>query len=378
MISARHFLPRLLLFLLLAAGSLFAGLLFGSVDLSVSAIAHVLLSPADDTTSQIVWQLRLPRVLAAFACGGLLALAGALLQVLLRNPLADPYILGVSGGAAVGALTAMLLGWGLVLVNLTSLAGALTAIAIVFGLSFRSGNWNLYRLLLTGVVLSAGCAALTTLILTLAPASDVKGMLFWLMGDVSRAAGAEGLLSAWVTLVIVAAISMIFSGSLNVLSLGQMKAKTLGVAVLPLQVGIYFGAALATVAALMLAGVIGFVGLIIPHAIRLLGINDYRWLLPLAILLGGSFLTLADTLARTLWAPQQLPVGALAALRGLSEVSTTKSLPRPAASPMSGRLARSRSPPQPNSVMTRPRPPACITKSRANEVRFRSASSVWA
>lgn len=315
--SPRHPLPYLFLFLLLAVGSLFAGLLFGSVDLPVSAIAHVLLSLANDTTSQIVWQLRLPRVLAAFACGGLLALAGALLQVLLRNPLADPYILGVSGGAAVGALTAMLLGWGLVLVNLTSLAGALAAIAIAFGLSFRSGDWNLYRLLLTGVVLSAGCAALTTLILTLAPASDVKGMLFWLMGDMSRAVGAEGLSSAWVTLVIVAAISMIFSGSLNVLSLGQIKAKTLGVAVLPLQVGIYFGAALATVATLMLAGVIGFVGLIIPHVIRLLGINDYRWLLPLAMLLGGSFLTLADTLARTLWAPQQLPVGVLTALLGV-------------------------------------------------------------
>jgi iron complex transport system permease protein len=315
--SPRHPLPYLFLFLLLAVSSLFAGLLFGSVDLPVSAIAHVLLSLANDTTSQIVWQLRLPRVLAAFACGGLLALAGALLQVLLRNPLADPYILGVSGGAAVGALTAMLLGWGLVLVNLTSLAGALAAIAIAFGLSFRSGDWNLYRLLLTGVVLSAGCAALTTLILTLAPASDVKGMLFWLMGDMSRAVGAEGLSSAWVTLVIVAAISMIFSGSLNVLSLGQIKAKTLGVAVLPLQVGIYFGAALATVATLMLAGVIGFVGLIIPHVIRLLGINDYRWLLPLAMLLGGSFLTLADTLARTLWAPQQLPVGVLTALLGV-------------------------------------------------------------
>lgn len=318
MTSAIRPLPHLFLFLLLAAGSLFAGLLFGSVDIPVASIARVLLSPvAGDTTSLIVWQLRLPRVLAAFVCGGLLALAGALLQVLLRNPLADPYILGVSGGAAVGALTAMLLGWGLVLVNLTSLAGALTAIAIVFGLSFRSGDWNLYRLLLTGVVLSAGCAALTTLILTLAPASDVKGMLFWLMGDVSRATGAEGLSFAWVILIILAAISMVFSGNLNVLSLGQMKAKTLGVAVLPLQVGIYFGAALATVAALMLAGVIGFVGLIIPHAIRLLGINDYRWLLPLAMLLGGSFLTLADTLARTLWAPQQLPVGVLTALLGV-------------------------------------------------------------
>ena len=174
---------------MLAFGSLFAGLLFGSVDIPVSGIVTALFSPADSVSHQIVWQLRLPRVLAAFACGGLLALAGALLQVLLRNPLADPYILGVSGGAAVGASLAMLLGWGLVLTNLISLAGALAAIAIVFGLSFRAGDWNLYRLLLTGVVLSAGCTALTTLILTLAPASDVKGMLFWLMGDVSRAEG---------------------------------------------------------------------------------------------------------------------------------------------------------------------------------------------
>lgn len=315
--SARYPLLLLILFCLLAFGSLFTGLLFGSVDIPVSGIVQALLSPVDRNDSvahKIIWQLRLPRVLAAFACGGLLALAGSLLQVLLRNPLADPYILGVSGGAAVGALLAMLLGWGLMLINVASLAGALTAIAIVFGLSYRAGDWNLYRLLLTGVVLSAGCTALTTLILTLAPASDVKGMLFWLMGDISRA---EESLSAWITLILVASVSLLFSGSLNVLSLGQMKAKTLGVAVLPLQVGIYFCASLATVAALMLAGAIGFVGLIVPHAVRLLGINDFRWLLPLSILLGGSFLTLADTLARTLWAPQQLPVGVLTALLGV-------------------------------------------------------------
>jgi iron complex transport system permease protein len=295
-------------------GSLFVGLLFGSVNIPFYKIAHILLFPANDAATQIVWQLRLPRVLASFACGGLLALAGTLLQVLLRNPLADPYILGVSGGAAVGALTAMLLGWGLVLTNLTSLVGALIAIAVVFGLSFRAGDWNLYRLLLTGIVLSAGCTALTTLLLTLAPANNVKGMLFWLMGDVSRA---EELLPAWITLSIVAIVSMVFSSNLNVLSLGQMKAKTLGVAVLPLQVGIYFCASLATVAALMLAGAIGFVGIIVPHAVRLLGVNDYRWLLPLSVLLGGCFLTLADTLARTLWAPQQLPVGVLTALLGV-------------------------------------------------------------
>ena len=314
MALAKNPLTLLFIFLLLAVGSLFFGLLFGSVNIPTYKIAHILLFPANDVTAQIVWQLRLPRVLASFACGGLLALAGTLLQVLLRNPLADPYILGVSGGAAVGALTAMLLGWGLVLTNLISLLGALIAIAVVFGLSFRTGNWNLYRLLLTGVVLSAGCTAIITLLLTLAPANNVKGMLFWLMGDVSRA---EEILPAWITLLIVAIVSMIFSRNLNVLSLGQMKAKTLGVAVLPLQVGIYFCASLVTVAALMLAGAIGFVGLIVPHAVRLLGVNDYRWLLPLSILLGGCFLTLADTLARTLWAPQQLPVGVLTALLGV-------------------------------------------------------------
>lgn len=174
MSSAKHPLLLLIFFFLLGLGSLFTGLLFGSVDIPILGIIDILLWPTDSITHQIIWQLRLPRVAAAFACGGLLALAGALLQVLLRNPLADPYILGVSGGAAVGALLAMLLGWGLVLTNLTSLAGALTAIAIVFGLSFRAGDWNLYRLLLTGVVLSAGCTALTTLILTLAPARDIK------------------------------------------------------------------------------------------------------------------------------------------------------------------------------------------------------------
>lgn len=312
--SLRSHSLLLVLFFLLAFGSLITGLLFGSVDIPLPAIVRALLFPEDDIAHQIVWQLRMPRVSAAFSCGGLLALSGALLQVLLRNPLADPYILGVSGGAAVGALLAMLLGWSALLVNLASLAGALAAVALVFGLSFRTGDWNPYRLLLTGVVLSAGATAVTTLILTLAPSTDIKGMLFWLMGDISRA---EDAFVAWIVLAWVMAVGMFFSGSLNVLSLGSTKAKTLGVAVLPLQLGIYFCASLATVAALMQAGAIGFVGLIVPHVVRLLGVNDFRWLLPLSVLLGGSFLTLADTLARTLWAPQQLPVGVLTALLGV-------------------------------------------------------------
>lgn len=307
----------LIIFMILVAASLLAGLSFGSVDIPVFTVARTLLSVddgSDRVAHHIIRDLRLPRVSAAFACGGLLALAGLLLQVLLRNPLADPYILGVSGGAGVGALLAMLLGWSHMLADAAALAGALAAVAIVFSLSFRAGDWNLYRLLLTGVVLSAGFGALTTLILTLAPASDLKGMLFWLMGDVSRA---EEQLPAWIALIILSTVSMLFSRSLNVLSLGQMKARTLGIAVLPLQAGLYFCASAATVAALMLAGAIGFVGLIVPHAVRLLGVNDFRWLLPLSILAGGSFLVCADTMARTLWAPQQLPVGVLTALLGV-------------------------------------------------------------
>ena len=177
--------PRILFPLLLsvAALSLGFGLMSGSLPLAPLEVWHALLGNGDDTAMEVLWQLRLPRVLAAFACGGLLALSGVLLQALLRNPLADPYILGISGGAAVGALAAMLFGAGLAATQLSSFSGALLAIVAVFGLGFRHGERNIYRLLLTGVVLSAGCGALVSLLLTLAQGEQVKGMLFWLMGD---------------------------------------------------------------------------------------------------------------------------------------------------------------------------------------------------
>lgn len=298
----------------LALAGAITGLLFGSAPIPWDAVLRSLLHPADDVTGQIVWQLRAPRVAAAFACGGLLALAGALLQVLLRNPLADPYVLGVSGGAAVGALGAMLLGLAGATVNAAALVGAMAAIAIVFLVSYRAADWNLYRLLLTGVLLSAGFGAIISLLLSLAPSVAVKGMLFWLMGDLSQP---EGVLPAWVVLFLATGCGMAFAGSLNVLSLGHAKAATLGVAVGPLQLAVYFGASLATATALMVGGAIGFVGLVVPHAIRLMGITDYRYLVPAAVLLGGGFLSFADTLARVLWAPQQLPVGVLTAMLGV-------------------------------------------------------------
>ncbi len=308
--------PRILFPLLLCAAalSLGYGLMSGSLPLTPLEVWRALLGNGEDTAREVLWQLRLPRVLAAFACGGLLALSGMLLQALLRNPLADPYILGISGGAAVGALAAMLLGAGLATTQLSSFSGALLAIIAVFGLGFRTGERNIYRLLLTGVVLSAGCGALISLLLTLAQGEQVKGMLFWLMGDLSHP---QGLAFSGFVLLAVGLCATIFSGGLDVLASGLDKAAALGVAVGRWQMALYFAAAVLTVAALQLGGSIGFVGLMVPHAIRLMGVSAHRWLIPLSVLLGGSFLVLADTLARTLWSPLQLPVGVFTALLGV-------------------------------------------------------------
>ncbi|HUO44545.1 MAG TPA: iron ABC transporter permease [Burkholderiales bacterium] len=301
--------------LFIAVTSLFIALLFGSVPLSAPQILTSLFSSTPGIDHDIVWKLRLPRALAAFACGGLLAISGVLLQVLLRNPLADPYVLGVSGGAALGALVALLLGaGGAAFLHLGALAGAFAAIAIVFALSFRAGDWNVHRLLLTGIVLSAGFTALISLLLVLAPQVQLRGMLFWLMGDLSDA---DNSTIAWIVLALVLALFIAFARNLDVLALGSLKARALGVAVAPLQAAIYFGAALATVAAVLLGGSIGFVGMMVPHALRLIGVHAHRWLLPGAALLGGSFVVLADTLARAAWAPQQLPVGVFTALIGV-------------------------------------------------------------
>ena len=299
---------------LVAVAALFIALLFGSLPLSASQIFDALISPQPDVTGDVVWKLRLPRVLAAFACGGLLATSGVLLQVLLRNPLADPYILGISGGAALGALTALLMGAGVAGGNAGALAGALVSIAIVFALSFRAGDWNLHRLLLTGVVLSAGFTAVISLLLTVAPQAQLRGMLFWLMGDLSNA---ESSGVAWLVLALCVGGFTMWSRSLDALAMGALKARALGVAVGAMQAALYFSAATATVAAVLVGGTIGFVGIMVPHALRLAGVHDHRRLIPAAALTGGIFVTFADTFARTVWAPQQLPVGVFTALLGV-------------------------------------------------------------
>ena len=300
--------------LLFTLASLWFGLCIGSVKLTNTEVWQALVGHGSDVHRQIVNELRAPRVFAAFACGGLLALAGTLLQVLLRNPLADPYILGISGGAAVGALSALTFGLTALSVNIGALLGAVAAIALVFSLGWRGRGVGPERMLLAGVVLSAGFAAIISLFLVLAPAAQLHGMLFWLMGDLSRVVSANWVLTV---LAMTAVISVLLGHALDILALGETKAATLGLSARPLQLAIFFLAAIATTAVVVTAGPIGFVGLLVPHAIRLLGITRNRPLLLFSIFAGGAFLVWADLLARSIAAPLQLPVGAVTAILGV-------------------------------------------------------------
>jgi iron complex transport system permease protein len=286
----------------------------GSEPLPVGVVWDVLRGQGDGLARSIVLDLRLERALAALATGGLLALAGALMQVLLRNPLADPYVLGVSGGAAVGALTTLMLGGAALAVQGAAFAGALTAMLLVFTLARGSGGWASARLLLTGAVVAAGLGAAISVLLALGPDASLRGMLFWLMGDLSLVRSARAEL---VALALACAATWPLARSLNVLAQGEQQALLLGVRARSLRIAVYLLGSLFTAVAVTVAGTIGFVGLIVPHALRLVIGPDHRLLLPAAALGGGTLLVLADTLARTAFAPRQLPVGAITALIGV-------------------------------------------------------------
>ncbi|MFV1996957.1 MAG: FecCD family ABC transporter permease [Acidiferrobacterales bacterium] len=303
-----------LLLTALALISIAISLSIGSVDIELSKVWSDIRSGNASTARQIVFELRLPRTLTAFAVGGLLALAGALLQVLLRNPLADPYILGVSGGAAAATLAAMLAGITGGWLTGSAFIGSLVSIVLVFGISRAGSGEARIKLLLTGIIIAAGWGALISLMLSISSSRQIYGMLFWLMGDLSYAqTPAWGL----VVLLTGTALAWALARPLNLFARGEQFAASLGENPVRLRTFVYFLASLLTATAVTLAGGIGFVGLVIPHMLRLAGSNDHRWLLPQSVLLGGSFLVLADLLSRTVVAPQQLPVGVLTALIGV-------------------------------------------------------------
>jgi iron complex transport system permease protein len=268
----------------------------------------------DPLVRTIVLELRLPRALAAFGAGVVLALAGVLMQALLRNPLADPYVLGVSGGAAVGALGVMLAGLAGIAVDAGAAIGAFAAMLLVFAVAHGPGGWTTTRLLLTGVVVAAGCGAIVSLLLSLSDDLRLRGMLFWLLGDFGYVRTPWSLLM--LALVAIPA-GLLVARPLDALARGELQARLLGVPVRGLRIGIYVAASVLTAAAVTTAGSIGFVGLVTPHLVRLAAGSSHRVVIPASALAGGALVVIADLLARTIVAPRQLPVGALTALIGV-------------------------------------------------------------
>ncbi|RSZ55188.1 iron ABC transporter permease [Massilia atriviolacea] len=307
---------------LLALASLVIAGMVGSVPVPLADMPAALMALAKGDTSTLpatLLDLRLSRALVAFVTGGALALAGVMMQALLRNPLAEPYVLGISAGASVGALAALLFMWAMWMVDLAAFAGAVAVSMLLYMLARRDLRGNAAAeggsslLLLTGAILSTSCIALVTLMLSIAPESRLRSMIFWMIGDI---AGAPLRPLPWIVLAVGLIFALRSARSLNVLALHAEAAATLGIRVSALRKGLFFCSGMLTASAVTSAGSIGFVGLIVPHACRFACGPDHRLLIPAATLAGGAFLVLADTLARTVLAPQQLPVGVITALIG--------------------------------------------------------------
>ncbi|CDG85050.1 FecCD family ABC transporter permease [Janthinobacterium agaricidamnosum] len=320
--NMRHRASLILAILIaLAAASLIFSGMTGSVSLPLSDLPSALLDlihGKTDTLASSLLELRLGRALTAFVTGAALSLAGVMMQALLRNPLADPYVLGISAGASVGALAALLFMCALWLVDAAAFAGAVSISMLLYLFARRdlrggAAEGSTSLLLLTGVILSSACMAVVTLMLSIAPESRLRSMVFWMIGDLS---GAPLRLAPWLVLAGVMLFALRSARALNVMALHAEAAATLGIRVGPLRKGLFFCSGLLTASAVTSAGSIGFVGLIVPHALRFACGPDHRLLIPAAALAGGTFLVLTDTLARTVLAPLQLPVGVVTALIG--------------------------------------------------------------
>lgn len=272
------------------------------------------------TAGVIFLQVRLPRVLMGFLVGSALASVGVTLQALLRNPLADPYVLGVSSGAALGASLAMLLGVGATvmlfpLLPLFGFAGGLFALVLIYRLAQAHGRLPLHSLLLAGVILNAILTALIMFITSIMEPNRSAGLMAWLMGALT-APGYPALAVVVIYVACVSAVLMRNAQVLNVLTQGEETARSLGIDTERVKKQLYVLTALVTGAVVSVSGMIGFVGMVVPHAVRLTVGSDHRLLLPASALVGGMFLVVSDTIARTVFAPAEIPVGIVTALAG--------------------------------------------------------------
>ena len=295
--------------------------LVGPQAVSLKAVVGASTSPAmPNPDYEIYVRIRVPRIILAALVGAALASAGVIFQALLRNPLADPYILGISSGAGLGAMLAILSGigwtlWGRSPVAVFAFVGALGTIWLVWGIGRITGKYHVTGLLLAGVVVNAFLSAMIMFLTSIAKSQQLYATIFWLMGNLTE----EDFLVLWIGGGGIGAgiIGLFFlSPQLNIISVGYHDARSVGVAVERVELAAFAISAFITAVAVSLSGLIGFVGLIIPHAVRLVFGPDHRQLLPLSALAGAMFLVVADTIARVIVAPAQLPVGVITALLG--------------------------------------------------------------
>ncbi|HXW66132.1 MAG TPA: iron ABC transporter permease [Burkholderiaceae bacterium] len=320
------FLPTLIAAAVLC---LLAALRFGSVEVGTGALLHALVDRLrggqEPSVAATVLALRLPRALTGIAVGGLLALSGALLQSLLRNPLADPYVLGVSGGASCAAIVAIAFGAGAAAIALFAAGGAFAAMLLLFLLAHRAlfardaplEQGRDTAILLTGVMIASLCAAALSLVLTLAPDGRLRTMVFWLLGDLGGAVSMGVATAAVLSWLLLLSLGLRDANALNLMLGGEVQAYTQGVATAQVRRRLIALTAVATGVAVALAGAVGFVGFVAPHLVRYFVGTNQRVVLPAASLLGAILVLLADTIGRSIAAPLQLPVGALTALVGV-------------------------------------------------------------
>ncbi|HEX6107476.1 MAG TPA: iron ABC transporter permease [Gemmatimonadales bacterium] len=305
------------LLLAVVAASLAAGLAAGAVPLPLSEVWAALRDP-DASAAVVVRSLRAPRVLLAFLVGGSLAVSGAALQALIRNPLAEPFLLGLSSGAGLGAVAALALGvggsWG---VPVAAFCGAVAAVALVYRLSLVAGRRLDPRvLLLAGVVVGSFAGALMSAILVLSPATGIRNAFLWLLGGFGGASWqGVSIFAAYAAAPL--AIVGLHARALDLIVLGEEPAHHLGAPVERTRRLVYLSTALLTAASVATCGIIGFVGLVVPHAVRTVSRPLHRTLLPAVFLVGGAFMVLADVVARTVVRPLELPVGVVTALVGV-------------------------------------------------------------
>jgi iron complex transport system permease protein len=318
--------PRILLIRTAAAAALLVLVmllcsLVGPQAISLKAALGTPTNPAAPNPDyEIFVRIRVPRIILAALVGAALASAGVVFQALLRNPLADPYILGISSGAGLGAMLAILSGigwtlWGRSPVAIFAFVGALGTIWLVWGLGRITGKYHVTGLLLAGVVVNAFLSAMIMFLTSVAKSQQLFATIFWLMGNMTE----EDFLVLWVGggCIVAGIVGLFFlSPQLNIISVGYHDASSVGVPVARIELAAFAISAFITAVAVSLSGLIGFVGLIIPHAVRLVFGPDHRQLLPLSALAGAMFLVVADTVARIIVAPAQLPVGVITALMG--------------------------------------------------------------